>query len=237
MEKIIIILLLIILFTCIFMINRKLSEKTDIDTKHVNENSFQRYAKFYGEIYPSDENFDVKLNSIYKMVSSGVYDIKKISERTNTTIPECIIKIRYLKNKRLIGDLYIDTVNLKLFPCSSDDEKLLDKYKPYIYGSHLQVDEITSMVSNPNYLDVKSLRKEVLSDLIYLNNKGLLNGIRIQEVDGEIIYYTIEKRKVFSDLETVHCSNCGALNDVDKKGKVRCSYCDSIIMGSDVTSL
>lgn len=221
----------------LLVLAKRLRVNKNIDINHVNENSFQRYAKFYGEIYPSDKNFDFKLNNIYKMVSGGVYDIKKISDTTKTTIPECIIKIRYLKNKRLIGDLYVDTVNLKLYPCSSEDEKLLDKYKPYIYGSHLQVDEIAALVSNPDYLDVKSLRKQVLDDLVYLNNKGLINGIRIQEVDGEIIYYTIEKRKVFSDLETVHCSNCGALNDVDKRGKVRCSYCKSIISGSDVTSL
>ena len=126
-----------------------------IDTEHVNENSFQKYAKFYGEKYPSEENFDQKLNTIYSLiVDHGCRDIRQISDSTSCQLPECVLKIKYLKNKRLIGDLYIDTVNMKLLPCSEEDQVLLEKYKPFIYGSHVQVMDMASVLPNSNVNDV-----------------------------------------------------------------------------------
>ena len=56
----------------------------------------------------------------------------------------------------------------------------------------------------------------------------MINGIKINEVDKEIIYYTIEKSKV-TDLISVECDNCGAINDVDRGIKTRCKYCNTII--------
>ena len=44
-----------------------------------------------------------------------------------------ILKIRYLKNKRQIGDLHIDHINGKLLPCTEEESKLLTKYKPFLY--------------------------------------------------------------------------------------------------------
>ena len=117
----------------IFKATSHKKEKSNIDTNHVNQNSFQRYAKFYGEIYPNEENFDYQLNKIYTLIESQkMTDIQKIAELSACTIPECVLKIRYLKNKRLLGDYFIDTVQLKLLSCSPEDQALLEKYKPFI---------------------------------------------------------------------------------------------------------
>lgn len=204
-----------------------------IDINHVNENSFQNYAKFYGEIVPSEADFDRKLNKIYILIKDhNKTDIKEIADLTFCTIPECVLKIKYLKNKRLIDDLYIDTNNMKLIPCSSEDQLLIDKFKPYIYGTHTQIAEFVNLVPNPDRLTIEEHKKKLLEELVYLDKKNLINGIKIDDIDGEIIYYTLEKRKTVKDRETVHCPNCGALNDVDITGKVRCAYCNSIVRGS-----
>ncbi len=204
-----------------------------IDINHVNENSFQRYAKFYGQIVPSEADFDRKLNKIYILIKDhNMRDIKQIAEISSCTLPECVLKIKYLKNKRLIDDLYIDTNNMKLITCSPEDQLLIDKFKPYIYGTHTQISEFVNLVPNPEGLNIEEHKKKLLDELIYLDKKGLINGVKIDDIDGEIIYYALEKRKTVKDRETVHCPNCGALNDVELTGKVRCSYCNSIVMGS-----
>ena len=114
--------------------NYKRISQQPINVKHVNENSFQRFAKFYDETYPHEEKFDAKLNQIYILITkNGERDIQKIAELTSCKLPECVIKIKYLKNKRLIEDLYIDTNTFKLINCSEEDQALIKKYKPYIY--------------------------------------------------------------------------------------------------------
>ena len=205
-----------------------------INYNHVNEESFQKYAKFYGNTVPKDEKFDIKLNTIYELITKNKEsDIKKIADSSDCTLEECVLKIKYLKNKRLLGDYYIDTSNMKLLPCNLEDQKLLDKYKPFIYRSHLQINEIANMISNKGYKNIHELRDEVYNELNYLDDKGLLNGIKIDDVDRVIIYYTIEKRKVVSNYESIRCPNCGAINDVEVSGKVRCGYCKTIIKGSE----
>ncbi len=200
---------------------------------NIDEVSFQKYAKFYGEFYPHEEEFDFKIRRINSLINEmGERDIKKIASMSFCEIPECVIKIRYLKNKRLIGDFYIDTVNLKLLDCTEEDLILLGKYKPFIYGEHSQIEDFVYKLDNSQHLGIEELKKQALEDLIYLDKKGLLNGVIIDEIDGGIKYYSIEKRKTVYDKETVHCPNCGALNDVELADKTRCSYCNSIILGS-----
>lgn len=226
-----IIIVIIILITISIITTRKKTRKIDIN--HINENSFQKYAKFYGEIYPHEEDFDAKLNTIYTLITNnGERDIKRIAELSSCQIPECVIKIKYLKNKRMIDDLYIDTNNLVLIKCSEEDQKLIDKYKPYIYGSHTQIADFAALLPNPDNLEIDDLRKKALEELKYLNNNNLINGIKIDDIDGIITYYTLEKRKNVNNMETVHCKNCGALNDVEVTGKTRCGYCKSIVIGS-----
>ena len=78
-----------------------------IDVNHVNENSFQRFAKFYGETYPHEEKFDAKLNQIYMLIQkNGERDIKKIAEAAFCGIPECVIKIKYLKNFYFLSNMF-----------------------------------------------------------------------------------------------------------------------------------
>lgn len=233
-----VILVIVILIFCFLvylgLFILEMFKRDKINTVHVNQDSFQKYAKFFGEIIPSDGKFDEKLNKIYDLITNKkVYDINTISEKSCCNITECILKIRYLKNKRLIGDYYIDTVNNLLVPCSIEDQRLLEKYQVYIYNSHLQIKEIAGVISNPNRLSPKELYDVIFKELNYLDEKGLLNGLRIDDVDGTITYYAIEKRKNDSDLITVHCPNCGALNDVQRDGKGRCIYCNNIIVGKD----
>ena len=226
----------IFLFLFIFLrVYRVISlTRNVLNREHVNENSFQNYAKFYGEVIPSEKDFDQKLNCIYNLiVNQHVDDIQKIMELSQCSLTETVLKIRYLKNKKMIGDYYIDTVHMKLVPCSLEDEKLLEKYKPYIYAMHIQIDEMVPLIQNPERLNVSSLRNQIFRELTYLDKKGLLNGLKIDDIDGTILYYSIEKRKVFSDHETIHCPNCGALNDVDVMGKCRCGYCGTILVGKN----
>jgi hypothetical protein len=228
---------LIVLIICVCdsnLLRDLIHSSKKIDKKHVNEDSFQRYAKFYGNVIPNEEKFDERLSKILDLiVNKKVYDINLIAEKSYCNLTECILKIRYLKNKRLIGDFYIDTVNNLLVPCSAEDQILIEKYKPYIYNSHLQINEIAGVIHNPDGLSVPKLMDVIFKELNYLDEKGLLNGIRIDDVDKNIIYYSVEKKKKSSDLVTVHCSNCGALNDVNVDGKVYCAYCKNIIKGKD----
>ena len=204
-----------------------------MQASHVNEDSFQRFAKFFGETYPHEEKFDAKLNQIYTLIQrNGERDIKKIAELSHCEIPECVIKIKYLRNKRLIEGLYIDTNNLKLIPCSEEDQALIDKYRPYIYGTHTQIEEFVNLLPNPDALSVEDHMKKVLEEIKYLDDKDLINGVKVDDIDGRIIYYSIEKKKAVYNKETVHCPNCGALNDVEIAGKTRCDYCKGIVMGS-----
>ena len=229
-----ILVLLVICFCDSTLLRDLIHSSKKLDKNHVNEESYQRYAKFYGSIVPNEENFDERLLKIYDfIVNKKVYDINLIAEKTYCNLTECVLKIRYLKNKRLIGDFYIDTVNKLLVPCNEEEQKLLDKYKPYIYNSHLQIKDMVSFIPNPDMLSVSQLKEVIFQELNYLDEKGLLNGVRIDDVDRTISYYSVEKRKTSSDLVTVHCPNCGALNDVNVDGKVYCSYCKNIVTGKD----
>ena len=204
------------------------------DYNDLNQESFQKYAKFYGNTIPTDDSYDVKLNTIYELITKdNILDIKDIASKSSCTEMECVLKIKYLKNKRMLGDYYIDTTNHLLVPCSQSDQLLLDKYKPFIYHSHLQIDEIAAQIPNPNQLSAMDLRNQVFHELNYLDNKSLLNGVLIDDVDRTITYYTIEKRKEVKGLVTSHCPNCGALNDVQIGGKVKCAYCGTIILGKE----
>lgn len=233
-QAIVFSVLLILFLVVVIRIEKDGSKRNKLDFSHVNEESYQNYAKFYGDIVPSDKDFDNKLSCIYSLIiKDKESDIKVIADKSNCTLEECVLKIKYLKNKRVLGDYYIDTSNLKLLPCGVEDQKLLDKYKPYIYRSHLQVNEIANLVSNKGYKNIHELRDEVYNELNYLDDKGLLNGIKIDDVDRKIIYYTLEKKKSVSNYESVHCPNCGAINDLEVSGKVRCGYCKTIIKGSE----
>ena len=62
-----------------------------------------------------------------------------------------------------------------------------------------------------------------------LYDKDLINGVKLNEVDKEILYYTVEKNKKEKDFISIRCKNCGAINDVNRGNKTRCEYCNTII--------
>lgn len=197
----------------------------------INEYSYQKYAKFYGNTLPIDNEFKHKMDAIYNLIVNKKYeDLREIASKTNCTYEECILKIKYLKNKRVIGDnYYIDHVSGTIKKCSKEDKELLKKYSPYIYGKHFQIDEIAIHLPGTTVNTQKKVEKQIFKDLKYLDEKDLLNGIMLNEVDEKIIYYSIEKRNKDKDYITVQCKYCGALNDIRRGNKKRCEYCDSII--------
>lgn len=184
------------------------------------------------EIHDSkkDSEFLSKCNIIYHLIIiDKLYDIKIIAKKANSTIEECILKIKYLIKNGYIKEYYVDTNNFLLLKVTQKDLELLNKYEPYIYNSQLQINEISNVISNNNKENIKEI---IYNDLLYLSKKNLLNGIVIDEIDRKIIYKPEENKKNNNDYESVKCPNCGALNDVNSYEKVRCQYCRNIIKGS-----
>lgn len=200
----------------------------------ISEFSFQKYARFYGNTILRDPDFESKMKSIYELiVKKKETDIKKIASISKCSYDECILKIRYLKNKRIIGDYYIDCERGEIKPCSKEDRLLIKKYAPYIYSKHYQIDEIAVKLPEATLANIEEMKEKVLNELDYLDKKNLINGLNIDRVDKKIIYYTIEKHKKEKDYVSVNCKNCGALNDIPRLGKTRCEYCETIM--EDIT--
>ena len=233
MKYNLIIVLIILGFILINQLNKKsLKNKYNKVTKNgtVNQDSYQKYAKFYETVVPQDQHFNDKMNKIYEQIEiNKKKDIKKIAASAGCTYEECILKIRYLKNKRQINEYHIDHINGKLIPCTEAENKLLKKYKPYIYNNHLTIAEIATRLPEATTKNLSALKEQVYSEIKDLYESNLLNGIKINEVDKELVYYTIEKRKKEKDYISISCDNCGALNDVNRGSKVRCAYCNTII--------
>lgn len=202
--------------------------------REISEWSFQRYAKFYGVKALKDEQFTQKMEIISDLVlNKKVDDIKFIAKESKCTYEECILKIKYLKNKRKIGDLYIDHVEGKLKRCGAKEQQLLRKYSPYLYKRYLQIDEIARRMPTARAENLETIKEIVFKDLVYLDEKGLINGVILNKVDKTILYYHVEKHKKAKDYLSINCPSCGALNDVNRGGKARCEYCDTIISGVD----
>ncbi len=200
----------------------------------ISEWSYKRYANFYGKMELADKDFYTKIDKIYHyIVNEKKYDIKEIAELSGCTYDECILKIRYLKNKRKIGDYYIDHINGIIKDCPKEQQELLDKYKQFIYVEHLQIEEIAKRDPNTTLETLSQKMEQVKIEVKYLIDLDLLNGVKYNEVDDTLIYYTIEKHSKEKDLISVECPTCGALNDVDRNSKVKCVYCGNIIEGTN----
>lgn len=197
---------------------------------NISEWSYQRFARFYGDIKPSDDKFNDKIYKIYNLIiNDKMDDIEQIAKESGCSYEECVLKIKYLKNKRKIGNYYIDNVNKLIKECDFKDEELLDKYSNYLYKKHCQIRDIALKMPITSFENIEQMEELIYGDIMYLYNKGLLNGIAINEVDRKIIYYSVEKHKNETDYVTINCPNCGAINDVNRYSKVRCCYCKSII--------
>lgn len=235
------VIITIVAFICIYLLykvcnliekrsNEKVTNKLISDLSNLGEWSYQRYAKFYGNVVLPDADYAKKISIITDYIlNKNETDIEKIAEASGCNYNECILKIDYLKNKRIIGNLYIDVQNGIVNKCSDEDEKLLKKYQYHIYKAHNQIRDIAISLPNTESRNLKDAEEQVFKELCYLDDKHLLNGISINKIDRKIIYYTIEKHKKEKDYITINCPNCGAINDVDRHGKTRCDYCDTII--------
>lgn len=214
-----------------FVFNIRIHKEIKVTTTGtVNQPSYQRYAKFYDNTVPEDKEFENKINKIYNLIEvDKVRDVKKIAEKTGCTYEECILKIKYLKNKRQLGTYHLDHKNGQIYPCTEEEFKLIEKYKPYIYYNHLSIGEIASRMPGVTSANIQDVKDQIYKEIYDLYDSNLLNGIKINEVDKELIYYTIEKRKKEKDFITIRCENCGALNEVTRGGKVRCEYCGTIL--------
>jgi len=213
----------LIIAVCLIIIEIKSKPK-------INELSYQKFAKFLGDTELKDKDFKTKVNKISKLIlKSKLTDINEIARLSNCTYHECIIKIKYLKNKRIIKDCFVDEVNGVIKPCNERDIKLIKKYSPFIYIQHSQIDEIVKSLPYTTFDNYDEVKEEVMNDLKYLDDRNLVNGINIDFVDEKIIYYTIEKRKKEKDYISINCESCGALNDVPRQGKARCEYCNNIL--------
>lgn len=225
-----ILLSMVVSITAIVISIKLLTWKKREKNSNINEWSYQRYAKFYGNVVLLDPNFQKKIDKIKDCIlNNNITDIEQIATLSNCNIEECILKIMYLKNKRVIGDYYIDTINRMIKKCDAEDEILLDKYNKYIYASHLQIPEMAREMRNPGKKSYKDIEKDIFKDLSYLDDKKLLNGIFFDKKKKLITYYTVEKHNKALDYVTINCPNCGALVDVKKKNKARCEYCDNIV--------
>ena len=62
---------------------------------------------------------------------------------------------------------------------------LVDKYKSYIYGGHLSLDELIATVPT-NTNDYQKKRAQVIRELKYLIDNNILNGVIFNEVDNKL---------------------------------------------------
>jgi len=199
-------------------------------SSNISEWSYQRFSNFFNQPQMKDSNFYEKIEKIYDLIVNGKEtDLDLIAEKTGCSFEELLLKIMYLKNKRRIGDLYIDKVDHVIRECDQKDKKLLDKYSPYLYISHLQPREIAQKLPSATASNLDELENKVIEELSYLDDKYLINGINIDKVDKKIIYYTIEKHQKEKNYISLNCDKCGALIDIPHLGKTKCPYCKNIM--------
>ena len=204
------------------------NNKKNVAPGNISEWSYQRYCQFLGYDLLGDPNFDDKIDAIYEQVNTyNEEKIEKIAEKSGCTVSECILKLKYLKNKRWIdSSYYINVATKEIKKCTEQDLNLLNKYYEMVYLKEYQVKE---MLIDLKKEDETITDTDIFSELKYLCNNSLLNGIILDEDNKEIVYYTKEKRKKASFLVTLKCPNCGALVDVPKFNSGKCGYCNTIV--------
>ena len=193
----------------------------------ISKNSFNNFSKYFADKEDEDDQdeftFEAKLQKIYDLIlNEKVTDLNFITKESGCgTLEECVLKIRYLENKRIIENHYIDLNSKTVKKCSIEDEKLLQKYCGFIYNQHLQIDEITLKLPTTTNKNYHQEKERVYQEILYLYDKYLLNGIRLNKVDRYISYYTIDKKRQKLDVTMIKCPNCGANNELKRYTKVR----------------
>lgn len=210
---------------------RKKEKKDDqVNNKgKISEWSYQRFCGFYGDRILPDPNFNDKIEAIKNCVKNKHYEsIHEIARESHCTFEECVMKIKYLKNKRVLDNYYIDVFNRTLKPCTPDDQRLLEKYYTMLYVDHLSIDEMSRHVPNFHNKPMSIVREDVYKDIKYLYDRCVINGVKLDEESQNIIYYTVEKHAKANSYVTLNCSKCGALVDISRGGNGRCEYCGSV---------
>lgn len=218
------IMILFILIIILVAIYIRLKE-TKIKQKH-----FHNYLEFLESIKNKEPIYYNQMITIIHLINEKkMRDLKKIAKLSGCEYYETILKIKVLKSQKAIENYYIDIQNGILNPCSEKDKQLIEKYDQFIYGKQLQPEEIAKSFPRTTLMNLDLSINLVLEELAYLDEKGLLNGINIDLVDRKIIYYDIESSKKGKDYVSITCDSCGAPNDVPRKGKARCKYCNRIL--------
>ena len=204
-------------------IYNKYKEKKEKKQGILSNWSYQRFCRFYGiNVYP-DPEFDIKINRIINLVNNKNYEnIKTIAKESNCNYNECILKLKYLKNKRVIDSNYfINSVTDEIKKCSESDLKLINKYYEMVYQKHYKLYEMKKALGESE--------EDIYNELKYLSDISLLNGINFDSNTHEILYYSLEKKKLAEKFVTLNCPSCGALVDIPKFSQARCSYCNTIV--------
>ena len=211
--------------------NKEFDYYIDEETnRKFNEWSYQRFCGFYDETILPDKLFYDKITKIIACVRiKNMERIQEIADNSMCTLEECAMKLKYLKNKRILDNLYIDHVNQVIKKCSEEDSKILEKYYNMLYIHHYQIKEMAMRMPNLYNKPLEKIENEVFEDIKYLYNKCIINGIKIDEEHKLIIYYSVEKHAKANVYLTLNCPNCGALVDVSYGGNGRCNYCNTIV--------
>ena len=81
-------------------------------------------------------------------------DMENIDDIADYIYEECLMKIKCLNNKGILGDYYADKEKKIIKKCKGQDAELLNEYHVNIYLKHLQINEMASARvrnSNKNY--------------------------------------------------------------------------------------
>ena len=198
-----------------------------VNAGDISEWSYQRFAKFYDiRVFPDPSFFD-KINTIMKCVDNGTDRLDDIAIEANSNVEEVILMIRYLKNKRVFDDIFIDRYNKLVKKCTDEDKQILEKYYDMIYTEHLSIIEIAQKLPNYHNKPMPIIEEDVFKDIKFLYDRCIINGIKLDENRKEILYYTVEKHKKEEEYATVRCPKCGCLVDVLFNNSTICDYCGS----------
>lgn len=206
------------------------NEKKNSSDINISEWSYQRFARFFGERVFPDPNFNEKIETIKDCINNKHLDrLDEIASLSGCSINEVIMKIRYLRNKRVFDDIYIDRYNKLVRKCNEEDEKILNTYRDMIYVNNYSIREIAEKVPNYYNKPLTIIEEDVYKDIKFLYDKCIINGIRLDDEKKEIIYYAIEKKKTEEKYATLNCPRCGSLVDVLKHNSAHCDYCGSVV--------
>lgn len=92
MQNILIIVLVLIIIITIYN-NIKNKNNKITSTGNINEESYQKYAKFYENTIPKDSEFNKKINLIYQaIIVEKQKDIKKLQKKQDVHMMNVFLK-------------------------------------------------------------------------------------------------------------------------------------------------